>query len=72
MRAFLLQDGGCRKDGLLDRERVLEWVDDDREDRGLAQPVEIEEKDSVVAKIDVKEDRKTDELVSPLLPLTLC
>ena len=64
MRAFLLQDGGCRKDGLMDRERVLEWANDDREDRGLVQPVEIEEEDSVVAKIYVRGDRKTDELAS--------
>lgn len=47
----------------MDRERVLEWADGDREDRGLVQPVEIEE-ESVVAKTYVREDRETDELAS--------
>ena len=43
MCALLLQDRGRRKNGLMDREQVLEWADGDREDGGLVQPVGIEE-----------------------------
>jgi len=65
MRALLLQDGGCRKNGLMDREHVLEWADGDREDRGLVQPVGKEEGELVIMKICVKRDKETDELFSP-------
>lgn len=65
MRALLLQDGGCRKNGLMDREHVLEWADGDREDRGLVQPVGIEEGELVIVKIYVRSQKETDELFSP-------
>ncbi len=49
----------------MNREHVLEWADGDRKDRGLIQPVGVEEEESVVVKIYVRGDRETDELISP-------
>ena len=51
MRALLFQNWGFRKNGLMDREQILEWAAGDREDGGLVQTVETEEDESVMVEI---------------------